>query len=152
MSIGVSVDDSNWLTALAGLPSVDSIEPLDGGWDNSNSLLTLSDGTRLVLKIWNAQSEKGVRTVIERQLYLQQHGIPTSVPIQLADDERYALRGGVAWTLMPFVDGGMLSTDSSALESLGESMAMMHDIPLADCFSRDYRNVSYTHLTLPTKA
>lgn len=139
MSIGVSVDDSNWLTALAGLPSVDSIEPLDGGWDNSNSLLTLSDGTRLVLKIWNAQSEKGVRTVIERQLYLQQHGIPTSVPIQLADDERYALRGGVAWTLMPFVDGGMLSTDSSALESLGESMATMHDIPLADCFSRDYR-------------
>ncbi|MCS5531991.1 MAG: hypothetical protein NZ780_04190, partial [Candidatus Poseidoniales archaeon] len=55
------------MLALAGLEGLETITPMEGGWDNSNTLLTLSDGTRLVLKIWNAQSESGVQTVIERQ-------------------------------------------------------------------------------------
>ena len=78
MSAEVSIEDSNWLVGLAGLAGVESVTPMDGGWDNSNTLLNLSDGTRFVLKIWYAQDEFGVQTVIEQQLHLQHHGIPTS--------------------------------------------------------------------------
>ena len=124
---------------LAGLEGLETITPMEGGWDNSNTLLALSDGTRLVLKIWNAQSESGVQTVIERQLHLQQHGIPTSVPMQLSESGRYTVREGIAWTLLPYIGGGHLGSDSNSLESLGEVMAMMHEIPLAECFPRDYR-------------
>ena len=128
------------MLAVAGITGLESITPMEGGWDNSNTRLNLSDGSRLVLKIWNAQRDlSGVQAVIDRQLHVQQHGIPTSVPIQLADGKRYAVREGVAWTLLPYVEGGHLSSDQGALESLGETMAKMHEIPLADCFPRDYR-------------
>jgi len=59
--------------------------------------------------------------------------------MKLANSARYAVREGVAWTLLPYVEGGMLGTDKNALESLGEAMARMHEVPLADCFPRDYR-------------
>ncbi|MEC9393251.1 MAG: hypothetical protein VYA45_00515, partial [Candidatus Thermoplasmatota archaeon] len=94
MAAEVSIEDSNWLAGLAGLADVESVTPMDGGWDNSNTLLILSDGTRFVLKIWYAQDELGVQTVIQQQLHLQQHGIPTSVPIQFNDGSRYIMRGG----------------------------------------------------------
>ena len=139
MAAEVSIEDSNWLAGLAGLADVESVTPMDGGWDNSNTLLILSDGTRFVLKIWYAQDELGVQTVIQQQLHLQQHGIPTSVPIQFNDGSRYIMRGGFAWTLLPFVEGGMLGTDRGALESLGETIAKMQEVPLDDCFPRDYR-------------
>ena len=139
MSAEVSIEDSNWLVGLAGLAGVESVTPMDGGWDNSNTLLNLSDGTRFVLKIWYAQDEFGVQTVIEQQLHLQHHGIPTSVPIQFSDGSRYIMRDGFAWTLLPFVEGGMLGTDRGALESLGETIAKMQEVPLDDCFPRDYR-------------
>ena len=139
MAAEVSIEDSNWLASLAGLADVESVTPMDGGWDNSNTLLILSDGTRFVLKIWYAQDELGVQTVIQQQLHLQQHGIPTSVPIQFNDGSRYIMRGGFAWTLLPFVEGGMLGTDRGALESLGETIAKMQGVPLDDCFPRDYR-------------
>ena len=140
MNPGVSKSDSEWLLSLAGLQGLESIAPMEGGWDNSNTLLTMSDGTRLVLKIWNAQPNLAdVDEVIGRQLHVQEHGIPTSVPVKLANGARYAVKERVAWTLLPYVEGGMLGTDKNALESLGEAMARMHEVPLADCFPRDYR-------------
>ena len=140
MNPGVSKSDSEWLLSLAGLQGLESIAPMEGGWDNSNTLLTMSDGTRLVLKIWNAQPNLAdVDEVIARQLHVQEHGIPTSVPMKFANGARYAVKERVAWTLLPYVEGGMLGTDKNALESLGEAMARMHEVPLADCFPRDYR-------------
>ncbi|MFL2499123.1 MAG: phosphotransferase [Candidatus Thalassarchaeum sp.] len=140
MSAGVSIEDSRWLADLAGLSDVESITPMEGGWDNSNNLLKLTDGGLFVLKIWHAQRNlTGVDAVINRQIHVERNGIPTSVPIQLTDGGRYAVRDGVAWTLLPYVEGGHLSSDPVALESLGETMARMHEIPLADYFPRDYR-------------
>ena len=140
MNPGVSKSDSEWLLSLAGLQGLESIAPMEGGWDNSNTLLTMSDGTRLVLKIWNAQPNLAdVDEVIARQVHVQEHGIPTSVPMKLANGARYSVKERVAWTLLPYVEGGMLGTDKNALESLGEAMARMHEVPLADCFPRDYR-------------
>ena len=140
MSARVSIEDSRWLADLAGLSDVESITPMEGGWDNSNNLLKLTDGGLFVLKIWHAQRNlTGVDAVINRQIHVERNGIPTSVPIQLTDGERYAVRDGVAWTLLPYVEGGHLGSDPIALKSLGEMMARMHEIPLADSFPQDYR-------------
>jgi|TARA_B100000131_G_scaffold125687_1_gene122912 homoserine kinase type II len=135
----VEVDEANELLNQAGLPNLNSMEILQGGWDNTNILLTLSDASKVVLKVWNANTVEEVRRVVARHCHLDQHGIPTAVPIQLANGSLIAERGGMAWTLLPFIEGGMLGTDENSLKSLGETMALLHQIPAADCFPGNYR-------------
>ena len=140
MTAKVTPQDSEWMVGQAGLSGVASLQPLRGGWDNSNLKLDLADGSSLVLKIWRAQkSIEDVRPVIQRHIWLAQHGVPTATPIELADGSRIAVRDGVAWTLLPYVSGGHLDSDPSSLESLGATMARLHDVPEADCFPRDFR-------------
>ena len=81
----VGVDGANELLNQAGLPNLNSMEILQGGWDNTNILLTLSDGSKVVLKVWNANTVEEVRRVVARHCHLDEHGIPTAVPIQLAN-------------------------------------------------------------------
>ena len=135
----VGVDEANDLLNQAGLPNLNSMEILQGGWDNTNILLNLSDASKVVLKVWNANTVEEVRRVVARHFHLDEHGIPTAVPIQLANGSLIAERGGMAWTLLPFIEGGMLGTDENSLKSLGETMALLHQIPAADCFPDDYR-------------
>ena len=52
----VSFDEASEIIELAGFIDLDSIDKLPGGWANSNYVLFLNDGTKLVLKIWNEQS------------------------------------------------------------------------------------------------
>ena len=135
----VGVDGANELLNQAGLPNLNSMEILQGGWDNTNILLTLSDGSKVVLKVWNANTVEEVRRVVARHCHLDEHGIPTAVPIQLANGSLIAERGGMAWTLLPFVEGGMLGTDEESLKSLGQTLAQLQQIPTTDCFPDDYR-------------
>ena len=131
--------EAGWLVSLAGFPEVRTIEPLQGGWDNTNVLLGLSDGSRVVLKVWNANTVEEVLRVIKRHCHLDRHDIPTAVPLELGEGGLHAERDGVAWTLLPFFEGGMLDSDESSLRSLGQTMARLHQIPLAECFPDDYR-------------
>ena len=135
----VEVDDANELLNQAGLPNLNSMEILQGGWDNTNILLTLSDTSKVVLKVWNANTVEEVRRVVARHCHLDEHGIPTAVPIRLANGGLIAERDGMAWTLLPFIEGGMLGTDENSLKSLGETIARLHQIPVVDCFPDDYR-------------
>jgi len=135
----VGVDEANELLNQAGLPNLNSMEILQGGWDNTNILLTLVDASKVVLKVWNANTIEEVGRVVARHCHLDEHGIPTAVPIQLANGSLIAEKGGMAWTLLPFIEGGMLDTDENSLNSLGENMALLHQIPAADCFPDDYR-------------
>ena len=137
--VEVGVDDANDLLNQAGLPNLNSMEILQGGWDNTNILLTLSDASKVVLKVWNANTVEEVRRVVARHCHLDGHGIPTAVPIQLANGSLVAVKGGMSWTLLPFIEGGMLDTDDNSLKSLGENLARLHQIPAADCFPDDYR-------------
>ena len=99
MAVEVTLEDAEWMVGRAGLSEVASVQRLPGGWDNSNLKLDLVDGTSLVLKIWQAQkSLKDVRTVIQRHIWLDGHGVPTATPIVLEDGSRMAVRDGVAWT------------------------------------------------------
>ena len=137
--VEVEVDDANELLNQAGLPNLNSMEILQGGWDNTNILLTLSDTSKVVLKVWNANTVQEVRRVVARHCHLDDHGIPTAVPIRLANGGLIAERDGMAWTLLPFIEGGMLGTDENSLKSLGETIARLHQIPVVDCFPDDYR-------------
>ena len=135
----VGIDEANELLSQAGLSSVESMEILPGGWDNTNILLTLFDASKVVLKVWNANTIEEVQRVIARHCHLDNHGIPTAVPIELVNGARIVQREGVAWTLLPFFEGGMLDSDQASLRSLGKNMARLHQIPIADCFPEDYR-------------
>ena len=137
--VEVGFDEANDLLNQAGLPNLNSMEILQGGWDNTNILLTLSDASKVVLKVWNANTVEEVRRVVARHCHLDEHGIPTAVPIQLTNGSLIAEKGGMSWTLLPFIEGGMLDTDDNSLKSLGENLARLHQIPAADCFPDDYR-------------
>jgi len=140
MAIEVTLEDAEWMVGLAGLSGVDSVERLAGGWDNTNLRLELSDGTRLVLKLWQAQSSiEDVESVIQRHIWIDEHEIPTTVPLLLETGARYAERDGVAWTLLPYFEAGHLGSDAASLSSLGEIMARMHQVPSADCFPSEFR-------------
>ena len=99
----VGVDGATELLNQAGLPNLNSMEILQGGWDNTNILLTLSDASKVVLKVWNANTVEEVRRVVARHCHLDEHGIPTAVPIQLANGSLIAEKDGMAWTLLPFI-------------------------------------------------
>jgi len=128
-----------WLLTLAELPDLESMEPLEGGWDNSNFLLRLKGGSEVVLKAWFANSVGEVSRVVQRHIHLDSNDIPTTVPLQLSNGSHFAERNGVAWTILPFVPGGMLGCDEDSLRSLGGVLSRMSSIPLADCFPVDYR-------------
>ena len=137
--VDVGVDEANELLNQAGLPSVNSMKILQGGWDNTNILLTLTDASKVVLKVWNANTTDEVKRVVARHCHLDEHGIPTAVPIEFLDGELVVEKDGMAWTLLPFIEGGMLGTDEKSLKSLGETLARLHQIPATDCFPDDYR-------------
>ena len=135
----VSDADAEWLISRAGLEGLESIFPLEGGWDNTNLHLVLENGSSFVLKAWYANTVEEVRRVIARHIHLHENGIPTTVPIILTDGTHVATKDGVAWTLLPFVGGGILGLDEDSVRSLGETQARMHLIPRADCFPTSYR-------------
>ena len=137
--IDVGVDEANELLNQAGLASVNTMEILQGGWDNTNILLTLTDASKVVLKVWNANTIEEVRRVVARHCHLDEYGIPTAVPIEFLDGELVVEKEGMAWTILPFFEGGMLGTDEKSLKSLGQTLARLQQIPTTDCFPDDYR-------------
>ena len=111
MNNEVGPAEVEWLLTLAELPDLESMEPLEGGWDNSNFLLRLKGGSEVVLKAWFANSVGEVNRVVQRHIHLDANDIPTTVPLQLSNGSHFAERNGVAWTILPFVPGGMLGCD-----------------------------------------
>jgi len=103
-----------------------SIEKLAGGWANSNYILTLKDNTKLVLKIWNEQSLEEVEYLLSMTSYLVDNGIPTAKPIYFNNGKLMMVKDGLAWTLLPFVEGQWLESNHSSLYSLGTIQANLH--------------------------
>ena len=52
----VSFEDASDIVRAAGLSELVHLEKLSGGWANSNYKLSLTDNSKIVLKIWNEQS------------------------------------------------------------------------------------------------
>jgi homoserine kinase type II len=139
MNHEVGPAEAEWLLTLAELPDLESMAPLEGGWANTNFLLRLKGGSEVVLKAWFANSVEEVSRVVQRHIHLDSNEIPTAVPLQLSNGDYFAERNGVAWTIFPFVPGGMLGCNEDSLRSLGEVLCRMSSIPPAGCFPESYR-------------
>ncbi len=139
MPYEVTPQDASWMLSLSSMPEAVSITPLQGGWDNTIVLLRLSDGNQVVLKAWSSNTVDEVKRVISRHLHLHAFSVPTTIPISLDNGSLFAEKEGVAWTLLPYVKGGMLGKDTVSLRSLGEVMGKMHAIPHSEFFPEDYR-------------
>ena len=126
MDTEVSMDEASEVIGLAGFKELISIEKLDGGWANSNYKLSLSDGTKLVLKIWNEQHEDRVEYLLGITTYLSELGIPTPKPISFNNNEYLIMKNNLPWTILPFIDGEWLGNDYQSLFTLGQIQANMH--------------------------
>lgn len=122
----VSLDDASAVIEAAGLSQLLSIEKLVGGWANSNYVLTLIDDTKLVLKIWNEQSLEDVEYLLSMTSYLADNGIATPPPINFENGKSMMVIDGLAWTLLPFIEGKWLEPNHSSLYSLGAIQANLH--------------------------
>ncbi|MCS5533574.1 MAG: phosphotransferase [Candidatus Poseidoniaceae archaeon] len=122
----VSLNDASIVVEAAGLSELLSIEKLAGGWANSNYILTLKDDTKLVLKIWNEQSLDEVNYLLSMTSYLFEMGVPTPPPIGFKNGKTMMVKDGLAWTLLPFVEGQWLESNHSSLYSLGVAQANLH--------------------------
>ena len=116
----INSEDIDWILSHTKLSDPIHVSGLEGGWDNANILLKFSNGSEFVLKAWFANEIPEVERVVERHLHLQEHGIPTVVPVLLDNHGLLAKKDGFAWTLMPYIEGGFLGNDSESMESLGE--------------------------------
>jgi len=128
----VSLDEANELLDLAGLSEVQKIEPLKGGWANSNYVLSLKDDSKIVLKVWDDRPSEEVHLVLKTTAWIGEHGIPTPVPIKFQNGEYMVLKNGFSWILMPFVEGEWLTTDYDSLFALGKVQAELHEIPFPE--------------------
>jgi homoserine kinase type II len=126
----VTVEEASWLLTAAGVAPLSKIQPLTGGWANSNYLLTLNDGTQLVLKVWDEKSPDEVELVIQHTCWLADHGVPTPAPLLLGENKWMLVKDNLAWMLMPYIDGGWLPSDSSSLYELGKTQAQLHEVPI----------------------
>ncbi|MBO31333.1 MAG: hypothetical protein CL439_08025, partial [Acidimicrobiaceae bacterium] len=70
----VTSADAEWLISKAGLNGLESIVPLEGGWDNTNLQLMMEDGSSFVLKAWFANTVEEVGRVIDRHIHLHENG------------------------------------------------------------------------------
>lgn len=125
----IDLDVASRLLKSAGCAPLSSVEELSGGWANSNFLVVLEDGARLVLKIWDDRDLEEVVRLNEQLVTISSHGVPTPVPLLLEDGSRMMVVDGRAWILMPFVDAPWLAGDVSSMRHLGELMARLHAIP-----------------------
>ena len=134
----VSAEDAAELLDAAGMAGPVGISPLAGGWANSNFLLQLADGSRVVLKVWNERTPEEVEELIEHTCWIAEHGFPTPVPFQLSGGERMLVKDGLAWMLLPFVDARWLASDPDSLHALGEVQARLHAVPVCDGLSTSF--------------
>ncbi len=126
----VSIEEASWLLAAAGVAPLRKIESLAGGWANSNYLVTLDDDTKLVLKVWDERPPREVEQIIQHTCWLADHGVLTPTPLLLEGDVRMLVKDNLAWMLMPFIEGGWLTSDVVSLYELGKAQAQMHEVPI----------------------
>ena len=74
----VLLEDALEVIDCTDLSDVISIQKLPGGWANSNYILQLEDGNKVVLKIWDEQSMEEVEYLLDMTSYLSSNGVPYS--------------------------------------------------------------------------
>jgi len=125
----VSFDEASEVISSAGFSGLISLEKLAGGWANSNYILTLKNNEKLVLKIWNEQTLEEVEYLLSMTSYLSIKGVPTPAPIPFNNGQLMNVKDGLAWTLLPFIEGDWLEPNHPSLYHLGKIQASLHMTP-----------------------
>lgn len=133
-----SFDEASEIMAAAGFSGLLGMERMTGGWGNSNYALTLGDGRKLVLKVWDGRSLEEVEYILSVTTYLSDNGVPTPSPIAFDDGGLMRVKDGLAWTLLPFFEGKWLESSPSSLYSLGRAQAMLHAVTPPDFMGSDF--------------
>jgi homoserine kinase type II len=134
----VTEEEAGRLLASAGTAPLRTMRSLDGGWANSNYLLTLEDDSQLVLKVWDERPPEEVEQLIVHTCWLADHGVLTPVPLQLEGGGRMLVKNGLAWMLMPYIAGGWLPSDPASMHALGKAQAHLHGVPVHDSIPTDF--------------
>ncbi len=134
----VSEEEASRLLIAADSAPLKLMQPLAGGWANSNYLLTLDDTSQLVLKVWDERTPDEVAQMTNHTCWLAEHGVPTPVPLLLRNGERMLVENDQAWMLIPYVAGGWLPSDPSSLYDLGRVQAELHQVPVCDGLSSTF--------------
>ena len=137
----VKSEDVEEILTLAGLGGLKNIEDIAGGWANSNYLLTLIGGQKLILKIWNERGPIEVQQLVENTIWLANNGVKTPVPLNLKGQEkgdRVLVKNGMSWMLLPYIPDGWLGFDDASLFSLGKVQAELHATPPPNSLGRDF--------------
>jgi homoserine kinase type II len=122
----VPFEDASDIVRAAGLSELVHLEKLSGGWANSNYKLSLTDNSKIVLKIWNEQSIDEVSYLLSITTYLCDNDVPTPAPIKFSNGDLIMEKNGLAWTLLPFIEGAWLVPNTTSLYSLGRKQARLH--------------------------
>ncbi len=137
----VNSEEVEGILALAGLDGLEKIENIAGGWANSNYLLRLIGGQKLILKIWNEREPIEVQRLVENTIWLAKNGVKTPIPLNLKGLEKSGgvlVKDGMSWMLLNYIPDGWLGFDDASLFSLGKVQAELHATPPIDSFSRDF--------------
>ena len=134
----VSLADASEVIECTNLSDVISIQKLPGGWANSNYILQLKDGNKVVLKVWDEQSIEEVEYLLTMTSYLSNNGIPTPKPISFNNDKLIFIKNNLAWSLLPFIEGNWLQANHSSLYSLGQIQANLHMIKSPPGLKEDF--------------
>ena len=134
----VSFEDASDIIMAANLPNLINLEKLSGGWANSNYKLTLTDNSKIVLKIWDEQSINHVSYLLSITTYLSDNNIPTPSPIEFSNGEFIIVKNGLAWTLLPFIEGKWLEPNTASLYSLGRIQAKLHLVNPPDNLKQEF--------------
>ena len=134
----VSLEDALEVIDCTDLSDIISIQKLPGGWANSNYILKLKDGKKVVLKIWNEQSMEEVEYLLDTTYYLSNNGVPTPKPIRFNNGKLLFMKNNLAWSLLPFIEGNWLKSNHSSLYSLGQVQANLHTIKSPPGLKKDF--------------
>lgn len=125
----VTLDEANEWLLKRGLTTASAIAPVEEGVEDSVFKLTLHDGSKACLRLFERTEPVGPLTIAAR---LAQSGLPTCPPVIDQNEEiTVALKGKPA-VLFPWIDGTLLSKPSlEQIEEIGIFMGRMAQAGLA---------------------
>ena len=131
----LTLDSVQPFVAAYGLPVATTLEPIKGGIENSNYFLTLADGRKLVLTLFEELSGERAAFLAPLLCHLNSVGLPVAAPLTDRQGHRLTTLAGKPAQLAPRLAGRHPDTpDMAQCRAMGAALARLHlglrDYPL----------------------
>ncbi len=131
MAVYTEVDRQNlgkWLEGNYRLPSLAGMTPITEGIENSNYLLTLDDGARLVFTVFEVWNHAAVTNYALLCLHLASSGLPVPFPLPCSAGGSVSEISGKPALLVPFAEGAWAqSPTADQCRIMGGLVAQLHN-------------------------